>query len=98
MDLLIKVLNKILVYEGSFCAHPKDKGEPTNLGITLKTLQQSYADFEYGDFDKDGDVDIGPAIKAIELKGKLCGLYVDKSEQTLKGSLTIDEWVKQAVK
>lgn len=31
---------------------------------------------------KDGNVDIGPAIKAIELKGKLCGLYTEKTQLT----------------
>jgi phage terminase small subunit len=45
---------------------------------------------------KDGDIDLKSAIKASELKGKLCGLYVDK--QQITGNLTIDDWVKEAVK
>jgi predicted amidohydrolase YtcJ len=44
---------------------------------------------------KDGNVDIKAAIKAVENKGKLCGLYVDK--QQITGCLTIDDWVKQAI-
>lgn len=57
MNLLVSCLNKILDYEGGFTSHPKDKGGPTSLGITLGTLQRAFADFDYGDFDRDGDVD-----------------------------------------
>ncbi len=51
-------LRRVLRYEGGYSNHPLDKGGPTNLGITLRTLQNFYEDYEYGDLDGDGDVDV----------------------------------------
>ena len=53
-----KSLEKILKYEGGFSNHPLDKGGATNQGITLATLQEFFADYDYGDLDGDGDVDV----------------------------------------
>ena len=44
---------------------------------------------------KDGNISLNEAIKAVVEQGKLCGLYIDKKE--IKGTLTIDDWLKEAV-
>ena len=41
----------ILKWEGGFSNHPKDKGGPTNMGVTIATWKQV-------GYDKDGDGDI----------------------------------------
>lgn len=51
-------LKFILAAEGKFSDIPADRGGPTNQGITLKTLIDYHAHFDYGDLDRDGDVDI----------------------------------------
>lgn len=53
-----KSLRFVLADEGKFSDIPADKGGPTSLGITLKTLMDYHAHFDYGDFDRDGDIDI----------------------------------------
>ena len=53
-----KSLGFVLADEGKFSDIPADRGGPTNQGITLKTLVNYHAHFDYGDMDNDGDVDI----------------------------------------
>jgi len=55
-------LERVLTSEGGYSNHPLDKGGPTNQGITLKGLQEAYEEFDYGDFDNDGDVDVQDVI------------------------------------
>lgn len=44
--------NELLKFEGGYIDHPKDKGGPTNLGVTLQTwIKNGY------DVDLDGDID-----------------------------------------
>jgi lysozyme family protein len=52
-------LKLVLSVEGNqFTNRLNDMGGPTRLGITLNTLKDARRDFDYGDFDHDGDVDI----------------------------------------
>ena len=44
---------------------------------------------------KDGGIDIKAAIKAGELKGKLCGLYIDRKQ--IDGTFTVDDFLKSNV-
>lgn len=67
-------LENVLKFEGGYSNHPLDKGGPTNKGITLKTLQEYYEDYDYGDFDFDGDVDINDII-ALDTASEVAPIY-----------------------
>jgi len=69
-----KALPKILKYEGGYSNHPLDKGGPTNLGITLSTVQHFYEDYDYGDLDGDGDIDIDD-IKLLDTPEEAAPIY-----------------------
>lgn len=49
-----KAMDVIRKHEGGYVDHPNDPGGATNYGISLRLLK-SLGD--YGDFDRDGDVD-----------------------------------------
>ena len=69
-----KALKKVLVYEGGFVNHPSDKGGSTNKGITIGTLQRFNKEFDYGDFDQDGDIDIDD-VKLMDTPGEVAPIY-----------------------
>jgi lysozyme family protein len=52
-----KALDFLLLAEGGFNNIPGDKGGATNLGVSLKFLQGT-GDYNLGDLDGDGDIDI----------------------------------------
>jgi lysozyme family protein len=78
-----KALRFVLESEGGFVNRIEDKGGPTNLGITLKTLQQAYKDFDYGDFNDDGIVDIED-IKSLD-ESKAAVIYKRYFWDVIKG-------------
>lgn len=67
-------LKFILADEGKFSNLPDDKGGPTNLGITLKTLVDYHHHFDYGDFDRNGDVDIND-IRLLDILEEAAPIY-----------------------
>ena len=69
-----KSLGFILKYEGGFSNQEFDKGSATNMGITLKTLQNFDKQFDYGDFDHDGDVDIDD-IRLLDTPEEAAPIY-----------------------
>lgn len=69
-----KALKKILVYEGGFINHPSDPGGATNLGITIGTLKSFNKQFNYGDFDNDGDIDVND-VKLLNTPDKVAPIY-----------------------
>ena len=69
-----KALKKVLVYEGGFSNHLSDKGGATNQGITIGTLQEFDKQFDYGDFDHDGDVDIND-VKLMDTPEEVAPIY-----------------------
>ena len=72
----MKSLELILKYEGGFSGHnhDHDRGGPTNLGITLRTLQNFYNQYGYGDFDRDGDIDVDD-IRLLDTIEKAAPVY-----------------------
>ena len=69
-----QALENILKYEGGYTNHPLDSGGPTNLGITLSTLQRYYNEYGYGDFDGDGEVTVND-IKLLNTYDKVSPIY-----------------------
>lgn len=57
MSVFELALEKLLVSEGGYVNDASDPGGATNMGITLGTLQNT-RDYEVGDVDGDGDIDI----------------------------------------
>jgi lysozyme family protein len=52
-----RAVRLLFATEGGFCNHPADPGGATNDGISLRFLL-SLHDYDLGDIDKDGDIDI----------------------------------------
>ncbi len=69
-----KALKKVLVYEGGFSNHPSDKGGATNKGITIGTLKEFNKEFDYGDFDQDGDIDVDD-VKLMDTHEEVAPIY-----------------------
>ena len=61
-----------------------DRGGPTRCGITLKTLKDYYAHFDYGDFDLDGDVDIDD-IRLLDTPEEAAPIYKKWFWDVIKG-------------
>lgn len=73
-DNFDKALKFVFADEGPFSDIPADRGGPTNQGITLKTLMDYHAHFDYGDFDQDGDIDIDD-IYLLDEQGEAAPIY-----------------------
>lgn len=69
-----KALAFVLKDEGKFSDIPEDRGGPTNLGITLKTLIEFHKHFEYGDLNNDGSIDIND-IKLLDTSEEAAPIY-----------------------
>ena len=70
----LKSLALILKYEGGFSSHPFDPGGATNQGITLRTLQKFNEQYDYGDFDHNGDIDVDD-IHLLDTPEKVAPIY-----------------------
>lgn len=58
LPIIEKAFDYILVNEGGWSNHAKDKGGATNLGVTIKVFRQAAAEMDGHNFDLDGDGDI----------------------------------------
>jgi lysozyme family protein len=67
-----KSLAFLLAVEGGFNNIPGDKGGATNCGVSLKFLQAT-GDYDLGDLDGDGDIDIAD-IRLLDKK-KVAPIY-----------------------
>lgn len=56
--LVERAFDYILVNEGGWSNHAKDKGGATNLGVTIKTFRKAAAEMAGHDFDLDDDGDV----------------------------------------
>ena len=79
-------LRFVLADEGKFSNIETDRGGPTNLGITLKTLIEYHAHFDYGDFDHDGDVDIDD-IRLLDTPEEAAPIYRKYFWNAIQGDL-----------
>lgn len=58
MSVVEEAFDYILVNEGGWSNHAKDKGGATNLGVTIKQFRKAAAEMEGHDFDLDDDGDV----------------------------------------
>jgi lysozyme family protein len=79
-----KALLLVLKDEGKFSDIPEDKGGPTNQGVTLKTLIDFHKNFDYGDMDNDGDIDIND-IKLLDEPEEAAPIYKKWFWDVIKG-------------
>lgn len=56
--LIEQAFDYILVNEGGWSNHAKDKGGATNLGVTIKRFREAAAEMDGHDFDLDDDGDV----------------------------------------
>lgn len=61
------IINGILAHEGGYIDHPADKGGPTNMGITLKTLEA---------YRRGATIDMLKALTEKEARGIYSDLYI----------------------